>query len=279
MPVIAMTREMGTLGRDVAAGLARRFGLEVVHHELVETEIAERSGLQPSEVRRFLEGEASLVEQWRVDKRRLSHFTSQEILELAARDNVLIRGWGATYLLRDVPHVVCVRICAPMDFRTRVLMQRAGITDPAIARREIERSDAAHNGTMQRLFGVDWRDAELYAATLNTERVTPDACVEHIARLVESDAFRETPASRGALRDRVVTARVHSALRSRFSAAPKAMGVEVKVEEGHVTLTGAVSDERIIAELVRLAGSVEGAERVESRIQYLSFARDPFLVR
>jgi hypothetical protein len=166
-----------------------------------------------------------------------------------------------------------------MDFRTRVLMQRAGITDPAIARREIERSDAAHNGTMQRLFGVDWRDAELYAATLNTERVTPDACVEHIARLVESDAFRETPASRGALRDRVVTARVHSALRNRFSAGPKAMGVEVKVEEGHVTLTGAVSDERIIAELVRLAGSVEGAERVESRIQYLSFARDPFLVR
>ena len=52
MPVIAMTREMGTLGKEVAAGLAERLGLEVVHHELVEHDISERSGLRESEVHR-----------------------------------------------------------------------------------------------------------------------------------------------------------------------------------------------------------------------------------
>ena len=31
MAVIAMTREMATLGKDVAAGLAERLGLSVVH--------------------------------------------------------------------------------------------------------------------------------------------------------------------------------------------------------------------------------------------------------
>ncbi len=35
MTVIAMTREMGTLGKDVAAGLAKALDIEVVHHELV----------------------------------------------------------------------------------------------------------------------------------------------------------------------------------------------------------------------------------------------------
>lgn len=274
MAVIAMTREMGTLGRDVAQGLAERLGLEVVHHELVENDIATRSGLRESEVRRFLGGEASFLGQWRMDTKRLSHFTAQEILEIAARDNVLIRGWGATYLLREVPHVVCVRICAPLDFRARVLMQRIGIHDEAAARREIERSDAAHNGTMQRLFGADWTDATLYALTLNTARVAPADCVQQIMQLVDSEAFRPTAASRGALTDRLVEARVRSALRERFDAGLQAMGVEVEVKDSQVGLSGAVSDERIIAELVRAVGAVPGVARVQSRIRYLSFSRD-----
>jgi len=79
--------------------------------------MAERIGVPESEVHRFLEGEASLLERWKLDRKRMSRYTAQEILELAAKGNVLIRGWGATYLLKSVPHVVCVRVCAPMPFR------------------------------------------------------------------------------------------------------------------------------------------------------------------
>ena len=46
MTVIAMTREMGSLGKDVAAGLADQLGLTVVHHELVEQHLAERLGVK-----------------------------------------------------------------------------------------------------------------------------------------------------------------------------------------------------------------------------------------
>jgi len=55
MAVIAMTREMATLSKDVAAGLAERLRLTVVHHELVEHDIAGRAGIRESEVHRFLE--------------------------------------------------------------------------------------------------------------------------------------------------------------------------------------------------------------------------------
>jgi len=72
--------------------------------------MAERIGVPESEVHRFLEGEASLLERWKLDRKRMSRYTAQEILELAAKGNVLIRGWGATYLLKSVPHVVCVRV-------------------------------------------------------------------------------------------------------------------------------------------------------------------------
>lgn len=271
MAVIAMTREMATRGKDVTAGLADRLGLTVVHHELVEHDIAERSGMRESEVHRFLEGETSLLERWRIDRKRMSRYTAQEILELAAKGNVLIRGWGATYLLRSVPHVVCVRICAPMDYREGVLMERLGIDDPAVARHEIERNDAAHNGTMQRMFGVDWTDATLYAITLNTERVPVADCVEHIVRMVQSSAFAETPQSRSALMDQLVETRVRFALDKHFGTRGTTSGIDAKCSDCRITLVGATTDEHLIVEAIRLVQGVEGVAGVESKVAYIDF--------
>lgn len=272
MAVIAMTREMATLGKDVAAGVADRLGLDVVHHELVEHDIAERAGLQESEVHRFLEGEATLFERWKIDSKRLSRYTTQEVLELAVKGNVLIRGWGATYLLRSVPHVICVRICAPMQFREQVLMQRLGIEDNGVARSAIEGNDSGHNRVMQKLFGIDWMDASLYAIVLNTARVPVADCVEHIARLAASAAFQETAQSRTALMDQLILSRVRAALEKRFGDSVAGLGsLDATVADGNVTLLGATTDERMIAQAVRLVHSVEGVKGVESRIAHLAF--------
>jgi cytidylate kinase len=265
MAVFAMTREMATLGKDVAAGLAERLDLIVVHHELVEQGIAERAGMPESAVHRFLEGEASLLERWKTDRKRLSRYTAQEILQLAIRGNVLIRGWGATYLLRLVPHVICVRICAPMAFREQVLMQRLGIRDRALARMEIEGNDRAHNGTMQKLFGIDWTDPSLYTVVLNTARVPVSECVEHLVRLAQSATFRETGEARAALLDELILSRVRAALDHRFA------GIEARVASGKVTLTGGCSDERVIVEAVRFVHTVEGVTGVASEVKHISF--------
>jgi cytidylate kinase len=270
MAVITMTREMGTLGKDVVAGLAERLGLDVVHHELVKHDIAESSGLPEGEVYRFLEGEASLLERWRMDRRRVCCCTAQEIFELAAKGNVLIRGWGSVYLLRSVPHVIGVRICAPMEFREAVLMQRLGLKDRAAARREIERDDAAHNGTMQRMFGIDWTDPAHYTIVLNTARVPVEECVDCIVRLLQSPVFAETEASRAELMNKLISARIRSALDRHFGTDAGAL-VKAEVESGQVVLTGPMVDAQYIVEAVRLVRAVEGVTGVESHIVPLGF--------
>ena len=60
MPLIAMTREMGSLGKDVAAGLAARLNRKVVYHEIIEP-IANKMRLRKSHVERFLDGRAGFV--------------------------------------------------------------------------------------------------------------------------------------------------------------------------------------------------------------------------
>jgi hypothetical protein len=69
-------------------------------------------GVAESAVTRYLDGSASMLERWQIDRRKLFHYAAEEILGLAQRGNVLIKGWGAATLLREVPQVISVA-CVP----------------------------------------------------------------------------------------------------------------------------------------------------------------------
>ena len=57
MPLIAMTREMGSLGKDVASGIAQQANRKVVYHEIID-HLADKMRLRKSHVERFLDGRA-----------------------------------------------------------------------------------------------------------------------------------------------------------------------------------------------------------------------------
>jgi cytidylate kinase len=259
MAVIAMTREMGSLGKDVAAGLAEQLGLTVVHHELVEHHLAQRLGLKESAVHRYLEGEASLLERWKIDKQKLSRYTAEEILELAWKGNVVIRGWGAVAVLRAVPHVLRVRVCAPMPFRERVIMERLGLKSPNEATSEILQSDAAHARIIRGFFGVNWEDPQLYHMVLNTGSVQVDACVNIVRLLAERAESQETEETRSVLADKLMESRVRAALGDDFD-----RPITIKAAQGKVTLTGTTM--RPVGNVEELVRAVPGVTEVENRI-------------
>lgn len=266
MAVIAMTREMGTLGKEVAQGLADQLGLKVVHHELVEHGLAERLGMPESAVHRFLEGSPSLLERWKFDSTRLSRYTAKEILELAQEGNVVIRGWGATALLRGVPHVLCVRVCAPMAFRERVMMERLGIKEASAVRGEIERNDAAHARTIHGLFGLDWQDPLNYHLVLNAESVPIESCVKLVRLLAENPAFQETEYSRTTIADKLLQSRIRTLLSDRSGVETDLRELEVTVCKGKVTLTGMAVQSQLVAETQQLVQGVAGVTEIDNRI-------------
>jgi cytidylate kinase len=261
-----MTREMGTLGKDVALGLAEALDLKIIHHELVEHDLAERLGVQESAVHHYLEGGASLLERWKIDKQRLSRYTALEILDLAQQGNIIIRGWGATALLRDVPNVLRIRICAPMAFRERVMMKRLGIKDARVVRREIERSDAAHSRILQGFFGLNWESPLLYHAVLNSEVVPVATCVKAVRLLAEDAAFQETPATRAALKDKLIEWNIRSVLAEQHASGLGMPGIEVSVDGGMVILSGTVTHPQLAKVVVQTVREVPGVVEVESRL-------------
>jgi hypothetical protein len=89
MTVIAMTREIGSHGSEVAAGVAAELGLKIINSEIVVPHIAGSLGLEHSSVQRYVDGKATLFDRWQIDTRKLSQHTLDHILDLALKDNVL----------------------------------------------------------------------------------------------------------------------------------------------------------------------------------------------
>ena len=266
MPVIAMTREMGSGGREVAQRVADRLGLTLVLHHMVEHDIAEHLHVRESAVHHLLEGGATLLDRLQTGGKRLAKYTAEEILDLANQGNVVIRGWGACLVLREVPHVVRVRVCAPMEVRERAVMARSGIQYRGAARREIERNDAAHKITLQNAYGIDSEDSMLYDMVLNTDRNSIETCAKLVCDLVESPEFRETEASRSILNDKALEAHVRIKLRERFGVGTGVSGVEASADGGKIVLTGMAIHKALVEDASKLAGAVSGVKEVQNRM-------------
>jgi cytidylate kinase len=267
MAVIAMTQEMATLGKDVALGVCEALGLQQVRHEVGDV-VAGRMSVKKSLIRRIREGRASKVEKWAADERTISIFTAEEVLDLAVRGNVLIRGWGATLLLKDVPHVPCIRVCAPLELRVRRLMERLETDDEELARHEIEVDDAARAARMGEHFNVSWGDPTLYDLTLNTERVPIATCVDQVVALSRSPAFQETPKARRYLEDLALQARARAALRA--DARTAGIDIVVEADGGALKLRGIVVNDGEKALAAAVAASLAGVKSVDNQLRTMT---------
>jgi len=203
MTVIAMTREIGSRGSEVAAGVAAALGLEIINSEIVVPHVAGSLGVDESAVQRYLDGQASLFDRWQIDARNLSRYTLDQILNLALKDNVLIRGWGAAALFQGIRGVICVRVCAPMALRVRVMMERLGVNDSEAMQHEIERFDSGHSRAIRAAFNFDWNDALQYDIVLNSARVAIDDAVKAVCDLAQHQRNRDASETKAALAERL----------------------------------------------------------------------------
>ena len=264
MTIIAMTREMGSLGRDVAAHVARRHGRKVVYHEIID-QLANKMRLRKSHVARLLEGRAGLMEKLAASETSLSIFTADETFRVLLDESTgVIRGWGAVHLLEAIPHVIRVRVCAPFELRVERMMERLGTMDREAVERELEMSDEAHTAITRRHFRRDWRDPEHYDLVLSTERLTAEECAGEIERMMELPRFQRTGESLRAVRNRALEWSVRAQLRRD----PRTANASIALDciDGYVRVKGAVSTRAIAQEVSEVVASVPGVSSVDNQL-------------
>jgi cytidylate kinase len=270
MPVIAMTQEMGSLSKDVALELASTLNLAVMRHEVVD-HVAGKMNVTTSLVKRLREGKSGLIERVTTDQERVALYTAEELFALANQGNVVLRGWGASCLLRKVPHVVCVRITRSFNKRVDWLMNHLETDDREFAEHEIRRSDHAHATRMHQQFGVTWGDPLLYDLVLNTDRLSVPTCVEMIRQLCNRPEFQETQASRQLLANLTLSTHVRAALKG--DERTEQVNITIESDNGTVIFSGIVLNEEERQMIEQVAVTVAGVRGIDNRLRTMKPSR------
>jgi CMP/dCMP kinase len=219
MPVVTISRQFGAAGVAVARALADRLRAEFLDRAIV-AQVALRSGIPETELESYDERLPTLWQRIAsalatsspevtmpaipyehmpsmTTHDRLVQITRTVIEEAAERDNAVIVGRGAAFILHSRPSVLNVQLHASIEARIRYLLMR--VEEIPVDTRPDERSleelcrsvDNARAEYIRRLFGVDWLNATHYDLAIDTGRLgvkrTVDL-IENVAREGLADA-------------------------------------------------------------------------------------------
>ena len=201
MPVIAIAREIGAGGVDVAKAVAQELGADLVDRRIID-EIATRLRIPDEAAQGLDEMPAGLFErllaamgrgssnyemaigsrEWTppyvndpaFDPRRASLRITEDVIKEAARSgNAVFVGRGAAFLLRDDPSVLRVFVHAPKSVRVETLRQTMQL-DKKAAERRVAESDVNWGAYGKDTYHVDWRDPSNYDLMVDTSRLGID---------------------------------------------------------------------------------------------------------
>jgi hypothetical protein len=203
---VAIEREFGCGGSEIAAKLAQLLGWKLWDHELTQ-EIARLTNSTPQAVEQrewktdpavyrvfksFLRGafEGALPPTDRLellDSRRIAAVSEQAINHALSGGPCVIVGRGSQYFLRNRKDVFRAFLYASRNFKIHRLITAGTLQEKAIT--EVDTIDIDRAAFVKRYFKLNWPEIHLYDAMFNTE--TGDSLVaEMLANSVQQVASR-----------------------------------------------------------------------------------------
>ena len=125
MSVVAISETFGSQGNEIGWELSRSLGYEFADREII-AKAEERYGESVMELHHVSEEKPPLWERFSDSTRHYVSCIEATILEMAARDEAVLVGHGTAIVLREIPHVLRVRVGASESLRaTRLSTSRA----------------------------------------------------------------------------------------------------------------------------------------------------------
>ncbi len=212
-PTVAISRETGAGGNEVAREIGRLLQWPVYDRELIDM-VAQESGLRAELVasvdehdRGWLVDALASFKRHHVSSAEYVHHLVHVLNALTARGQCVIVGRGAAACLPPAT-TLRVRVVAHVDDRVGRIARDRDVTEAA-ARDVVQRLDQERDTFVASHFHRDIRDASNFDLVVNSSRLTVGACAELIvaalrareiaAQTTESTSGRgPAPAAQGA---------------------------------------------------------------------------------
>jgi len=193
-PAVTLSRQTGAGGHAVAEQLLPLLEDEIpgppawtiFDRNLVEKVLEDHN--LPSRLARFMPEDRTWEVSDTLDElfglhpasETLVHKTAETILHLAQLGRVILIGRGANVITARLPHLLHVRLVAPLGHRICCLQEELGLTKKQ-ASAMIQREDAARRRYLRKYFKKDIDDPLLYHVVINTALLHPDSAARLIA--------------------------------------------------------------------------------------------------
>lgn len=272
MAIITISRGSLSGGERLAQCVGMNLGYRVLSREEVVQEAARKYGVHEESLQRGLENGPRFWDRFRVDRRIYLAVAQATLCHLAREDNIVYHGHAGHLLLRDVGHVLRVRIIVPLRDRIRFAVQEQGFSEGA-AESFIRKRDEERVSWTRFLYGIEWGDPALYDVTVNFEKITIESACSFLAGLVERPEFRISDENQRELADLELAAHVHAKLFLNPKISAAAAKLEITASEGVVHLSGVLPDDDLLEEV--LTTSRELPEVRDVRAEWLGARVEP----
>ena len=150
MAIITISRQNGSLGDEIAAGLAARLGTEVISRQYALDNFF--GEINPGTLARLNESAKFFQTPLPGSQRSYADILVERIRSMAAtsaNSNLIVLGMGGCMILSGYPGAVHIRVTASESMRVRTIAKRYRITDDE-AREVITIGDRKHNDSRRR---------------------------------------------------------------------------------------------------------------------------------
>ena len=199
-PYIAISREEGAHGEDVARAVAEQMGWRLLDHNLLEL-IADRYGL-PLEALEALDERPSSwmtetfthwIDHQVVPQLEFIAHLGQVVLDAARQSSIVVVGRAAQFFLPRESGLT-IRIVAPLPLRIAAVQQARGI-DRHEAARWLAHIDSERQSFVERYFHHNIDDSHLYDCVINMEHFDTAEAVEIVVDRIRRHFPGQTAAS------------------------------------------------------------------------------------
>jgi cytidylate kinase len=253
MAIITISRGSYSKGREIGEKVGQKLGYECLSREVM-IRASEHFNVPEIKLARALHDAPSVWERFTYGKERYLAYVESTLLEAAQKDNLVYHGLAGQFILKDIGHVITVRILADLEDRIRLEMEQEKISRKQALKR-LEKDDHERRGWSLALWGVDNGDPRLYDLVIHIGKVTVDDAVDLICHTADLEHFKKTPESQKTLDDRLLAAQVKVRLVSEIP------GVLVTADDGVVSVeieAPLLQESRIVDEVNGALSSMSG---------------------
>jgi cytidylate kinase len=193
MSVIVISKGSYSHGNEVATRVAQEVGLDCISRDIL---IGTSKQFNISELRllRAIEDAPSFLEKYTFGREKYIKYIKAAILNELAKGKIIYHGFAGHFFVRDISHVLKVRIIAEMEERIACMMKRVNVSKENAAQL-VKKVDEERTKWSLKLYGIDNWDSRLYDLVINIGKVTIDHAVDLVCQTVRLKAFQPTAES------------------------------------------------------------------------------------